>query len=214
MNPKITKEVVDKINRLLDKGLTCGLGIPKPGKMCVEAAICYAFGEPHDDRPRCVAGFVSRIKITLNDLPEWGNKKNRAEGLRRAAIAQLGSKGVVDEKVLSHYLFFGAIQKVLPIALRSIGEFKLAAQAEKVNTDKRVFELSAAVRSLAHSLYPVILSNHIHSDAYDLYTLNFMTRELVERAKSKAIKLLLLQTAAEVLVQALIKCKSPGAKFL
>ena len=38
----ITKENIDKLNALLDHGLTEGLGNPLPGKMCVEAAVCAA----------------------------------------------------------------------------------------------------------------------------------------------------------------------------
>lgn len=83
-----------KLLEVVDKGLTNGLGLPEPGKMCVEAAVCYALGLPHDDNPPCVAAAVRSFKISLNDS-NWPSKKARARGLRRLAVAQLGSAGVV-----------------------------------------------------------------------------------------------------------------------
>lgn len=38
----LTKEIAQKVLTTVDKGLSCGLGHPKPGQMCVEAAVCYA----------------------------------------------------------------------------------------------------------------------------------------------------------------------------
>jgi hypothetical protein len=88
---EITKDLVDKINKLLNYGLVKGMGSPQPGHMCVEAVVCYALGEPHGDRPSCVQGWLANLKIKLNDL-YWLSDKHRAEGLRRLAIAQLGTK--------------------------------------------------------------------------------------------------------------------------
>jgi hypothetical protein len=91
---RITRQQVAKVLAVVDKGLTHGLGDPKPGKMCVEAAVCYAFGESHNDQPRCVDPVVSALKIILNDKDAWPSDKARAKGLRRLAIAQLGTRGM------------------------------------------------------------------------------------------------------------------------
>lgn len=48
---KITKELVEKINTLLDHGLISGLGRPIPGRMCVEAVVCNALGLPPNPFP-------------------------------------------------------------------------------------------------------------------------------------------------------------------
>ena len=54
----IDANIVQKILDMVDMGLVRGLGIQKPGKMCVEAVICYALGMPHNDKPNCVASSV------------------------------------------------------------------------------------------------------------------------------------------------------------
>jgi hypothetical protein len=97
---QITRETIDKIHSLLDQGLVRGLGKPVPGQMCVEAAINYALGRPHGDDPGCVATSLRQLKITLNDLG-WSSNVARANGMRRLAIAQLGSKGVLDEALFA-----------------------------------------------------------------------------------------------------------------
>jgi hypothetical protein len=96
----ITRETIDKIHALLNQGLVKGLGQPEPGKMCVEAAINYALGRPHGDDPGCVSPALRRLKIRLNDA-NWSSNKARAEGMRRLAIAQLGSKDVLDETLFA-----------------------------------------------------------------------------------------------------------------
>lgn len=90
---KLTKRDARKILGVVDKGLTHGLGEPIPGRMCVEAAICYALGLPHGDNPRCVHHAIRSYKIFINDL-DWSSEKVRARGMRRAAIAQLGSSDI------------------------------------------------------------------------------------------------------------------------
>ena len=103
---EITQAHVDKLNELLDAGLVQGVGVPVPGEMCVEAAVCYALGLPHGDDPGCVVDSVRRLKIILNDSHVWQSNISRAEGLRRLAIAQLGSRDTVDEKELLRQIRF------------------------------------------------------------------------------------------------------------
>src|SRR5688572_17879608 len=90
---KVSKELAQKVLGVVDKGLSCGLGEPKPGQMCVEAAVCYAMGLPHSDQPTCVHPVVRNFKIWLNDK-NWKSKKSRARGLREIAVAQLGSNKI------------------------------------------------------------------------------------------------------------------------
>ena len=91
MRKRITLKVAQKVLEVVDAGLSRGVGAPKPGHMCVEAAVCYAMGEPHNDAPRCVDDELRTLKIELNDMRGWKTKASRAKGLRRLAIAQLGS---------------------------------------------------------------------------------------------------------------------------
>lgn len=84
-----TEAIARKVLETVDAGLVKGLGLPIPGKMCVEAAVNYAFGLPHGDSPSCVGAAVRAFKIRLNDSA-WPTDKDRTEGMRKLAIAQLG----------------------------------------------------------------------------------------------------------------------------
>jgi hypothetical protein len=85
-----------KVLQTVDQGLVASMGKPVPGKMCVEAAVCFALGLPHSDDPRCVSLALRDLKIRLNDA-EWSSDQARAAGLRRLAIAQLGTKDTLDD---------------------------------------------------------------------------------------------------------------------
>src|SRR5258708_5760559 len=90
------EEDAKKVLEVVDAGLSSGIGKSKPGSMCVEAAVCFALGLPHGDDPGCVSLALRELKIRLNDNP-WSSNEERAKGLRRLAVAQLGSKGELDE---------------------------------------------------------------------------------------------------------------------
>lgn len=92
------KALARKVIALINHGLIGGLGEPKPGEMCVEAAICYALEETHGDEPSCVDSRIRDFKIALNDC-NWSSNMARARGLKRLAIASLGS----DRLLLNHY---------------------------------------------------------------------------------------------------------------
>ena len=72
MSQIVDVEFVKRLLGVVDAGLCQGLGNPIPGRMCVEAAVCYALGEPHGDRPSCVSDAVRAAKIGLNDGP-WSS---------------------------------------------------------------------------------------------------------------------------------------------
>ena len=87
--------------------------------MCVEAAVCYALGLPHGDDPGCVSPALRRLKIRLNDAARWSSPMARAAGLRRLAIAQLGSAGVLDDNEFVRHVVEMTIRKVVPVGLRA-----------------------------------------------------------------------------------------------
>src|SRR6187200_3736661 len=96
MNTQINENVARKVIEVVDAGLVSGVGNPVPGQMFVEAAVCYAMGLPHGDDPYTVSTVLRALKIRLNDST-WSSARSRATGLRRLAVAQLGSQGVLDE---------------------------------------------------------------------------------------------------------------------
>src|SRR5579863_5547295 len=114
----INLEVARKLLSVVDAGLVHGIGVPEPGKMCVEAAVCFALGLPHGDDPKCVAPALRRLKIRLNDS-RWSSGQARAKGLRRLALVQLGSDGVLDEREFSKRCVRLAIQTCIPSAFRA-----------------------------------------------------------------------------------------------
>src|SRR5208282_3183733 len=116
-NRTITEEVAKRVIEVVDAGLVGGVGVPVPGKMCVEAAVCYALGLPHGDDPGCVAPALRALKIRLNDA-SWSSNQARARGLRRLAVAQLGSTDVLDETEFVRRIADHAIRVSAPKAIR------------------------------------------------------------------------------------------------
>lgn len=115
---EINETLVTDLLSIVDAGLVRGVGVPIPGSMCVEAAVCFALGLPHGDDPQCVSHILRELKIRLND-GTWSTNDARAKGLRRLAVVQLGSKDVLDDAEFVRRLNTLLIRKYLPIALRS-----------------------------------------------------------------------------------------------
>src|SRR5215207_132525 len=114
----ITAETARKVLDVVDHGLSAGLGKPEPGQMCVEAAVSFALGLPHGDEPSCVSPALRALKISLNDQI-WSSGAARATGLRRLAVAQLGSAGVLDDREFATRVAESVIRKQVPLALRA-----------------------------------------------------------------------------------------------
>lgn len=109
--------VVPKIDAILARGLSQGLG-DRDGQMCIEAAVCAALDLPHGDDPPPVTTSVSAFKVQLNDRL-WSSPQARAQGLRRLGIAQLGSRGVVDDRAFVRLLASRTIRILVPAVLRA-----------------------------------------------------------------------------------------------
>lgn len=118
MTIQINADIATKVLEVVDHGLCDGMGAPIPGQMCVEAAVCYALGLPHSDDPKCVSNALRVLKIALNDKP-WSSNEVRAKGLRRLAVAQLGSIEILDEAEFASRVSTLVIKTVIPKALRS-----------------------------------------------------------------------------------------------
>ena len=93
---EITREIAIKVRDTVDAGLVKGIGVQVPGQMCVEAAVCYAMACLTATNHACVSPAIRQLKIQLNDSA-WSSDKVRGAGMRRLALAQLGSAGVVDD---------------------------------------------------------------------------------------------------------------------
>jgi regulator of protease activity HflC (stomatin/prohibitin superfamily) len=132
----LSRDVAAKVLEVVDHGLTSGLGIAEPGKFCVEAAVCYALGLPHSDKPTCVSPVLRSLKIALNDKA-WSSPQARAKGLRRLAVAQLGSAGALDEKAFLAQVVDMTIRKIVPRAMR------VAAKMQRTDRHRGAMEAAA-----------------------------------------------------------------------
>ena len=65
---QINRELAAKVLGIVDAGLVSGLGKPKPGQMCVEAAVNFAMDRPHGDDPSCVGHVVRLNKASAADV--------------------------------------------------------------------------------------------------------------------------------------------------
>jgi hypothetical protein len=109
---------VARYEEILSRGLSGGVGSPD-GQMCIEAAICATLGLPHGDDPGCVAASVRSFKIALNDAT-WPSPEARAKGLHDLGLAQLGSKGTVNDVEFSKRVAEKTIRKLIPKLFREI----------------------------------------------------------------------------------------------
>ncbi len=155
----INEALASKVLSVIDAGLVAGLGEPVPGKMCVEAAVCYAMGLPHSDEPTCVSPALRHLKINLNDAA-WSSDTARTRGLRRLGLAQLGSAGVLDEQEFARRCSVIAIQKYVPIALRiaasaqtNIACAQALTAAAKLCSDDPSIENANAANAAANAAY-------------------------------------------------------------
>ena len=124
---EITREVAAKVLNVVDAGLVKGVGEPVAGQMCVEAAVNYALGRDHGDDPGCVSQAVRALKIRLNDA-NWSSNTARSKGLRRLALAQLGSLGTVDDQDFANRVVKLAIQKTPHISNSTLPQLLLNAR--------------------------------------------------------------------------------------
>ncbi len=227
---KVTKKMASRVLEVIDAGLVRGLGSPAPGDMCVEAAVCYALGEPHGDAPTCVERCVRGAKIRLNDSP-WSSNEARANGLRKVAIAQLGSAGSIDVGEFVRYYAKQTIRRVVPVALRAAASMatshrhKLEEAARRCENDGDRAAANSAYAA-ANSAYAAAAYNSANAVANAAAANAAATNSAPAAAHHAApaaanaaaayaaAKDEILTLGAEVLLDALKHAGSPGCKFL
>jgi hypothetical protein len=147
----ITRELVQKLVETVDAGLVRGKGVPVPGEMCVEAAVCFAMGLPHNDNPPCVAPAIRSLKIRLNDSA-WKSKAARAEGMRKLAVLQLGTKDNFDQVEFAKRVAIFVVKAVLPVVLTDSGFVEEAKQCAAVVTIAEAATASRIARQKIHTI--------------------------------------------------------------
>lgn len=145
---------VKKFDEILSRGLSDGLG-NRNGQMCIEAAICTVLDLLHGDDPQCVAKSVRSFKISLNNK-KWSSAEARAKGLRDLGLAQLGSLGVVDDKIFVKRLAEEIIGQILPKLFRklypkNVKFMELVDICEKEKSRKSAVNLKNAAAAAAYA---------------------------------------------------------------
>jgi hypothetical protein len=239
-NTMVNREIAKKVLEVVDAGLVSGLGEAIPGRMCVEAAVCYAMGLPHSDEPTCVGSAVRIFKINLNDS-NWPTDADRTKGMRKLAIAQLGSDSI-DQMAFAKHVALECQRRVLPLVLRRAASFKgkfaeqleaAAVACEASTTHEEAAAATMAAREVARAshananAYDYAKAN-AYANAYD-YAYAYAYANANDYAKANAyanaydydyananaeFRLQLLHLVAQIGLEALIACKSPGCEWL
>jgi hypothetical protein len=238
----VTRKIATKVRDLVDAGLVAGVGVPEPGKMCVEAAVCFALGLPHGDDPKCVAQPLRRLKMRLNDSA-WSSNQARAKGLRRLAVAQLGSIGALDENAFVGRLCEMTIRKALPIGLRAVAKLNrkhakaMEAAAvrcehegtrEAAQNSERVARAAAAAAAYAadyasraadyaaaYAAAPAYAADYAASAAaYAATAASAAAADYSSAAAAAAARDRVLAQYAEWVIEILIELQAPGCDYL
>jgi hypothetical protein len=227
---EITREIAIKVRDTVDAGLVAGVGKPEPGKLCVEAAVCFALGLPHGDDPQCVAQPLRRLKIRLNDAA-WSSKEARAKGLRRLAVAQLGSAGVLDEKEFVRRVVDVTIRRAVPVGLRAAAKANpkfaerleaCAVRCEQEGTRESCQEAhllaraaaAAAADAVAYAAAVDAAVAAAYAAAVDAADAAVAAADAVAYADAARTRDRVLAQYAEWVVEILIDMKAPGCQWL
>ena len=206
----INENTVSSLLSVVDRGLSKGLGKPIPGQMCVEAAVCYSLGLPHGDDPLCVAYSLRQLKIIINDA-DWSSNAARAKGLRRLAVAQLGTKETLNEREFVKRVVIMLVKTTIADIVKGK---TLRSKCRAVETIKEAREAAIAVSNA-----PVVYSDAVYAAAY---AANAAAADAADYA-ADAVRYAaadantgdtVLSDFCENVVQILIDMKSPGCEFL
>jgi hypothetical protein len=198
--------------------------------MCVEAAICYAYGLPHGDNPPCVGDAVRAFKIALNDS-NWSSPKARAKGMIKLSIAQLNSN-VIDQnefackvtiKVINTIVakialdFDKGLAKKLSLVSNLTDAVLLCGQLWKFAAE---FAAKYAGSAAKYAEYAARSAEHAARYAgksaaeYAAKSADFAAKYAGSAARSAEYADLVLNQVAKIGLDILIEMKSPGVKYL
>jgi hypothetical protein len=205
----VTREVAEKVVSVVNAGLVGGLGRPEPGQMCVEAAVCYAMGLPHGDNPTCVSPALRRLKIGLNDRA-WSSPQARAKGLRRLAVAQLGSAGVLDDREFTRRVVEMTIRKAVPVGLRAAAK-KNPAFADRLEAAAVRCEQEGTREASRHAREIASAASAAAADAANAAA---AADAAAADADADRTRDRVLAAYAEWVVEILIEMDAPGCQWL
>lgn len=198
----INKELAEKVLQTVDCGLSQGMGVSELGKMCIEAAVNFAMDLPHGDTPICVGSAVRQFEIELNDA-NWSSEKTRANGLRKNAIAQLGSDQL-NQIEFAERMAIRNTQIVLTALFYKLKMDEVAKKCEIVKTIPETIDAAEYAAEYAKYAAKYSAKYAVKSAEYAEYT-----KYAAEDDPDYFFKL-----SAQVCLDVLIEMKSPGCEFL
>lgn len=197
--PQPTQKIAEKIIHLCSFGLVKGLGEQKEGKMCIEAVVNFALGLPHSDNPPCIGEEIRKVKIALNDC-DWSSNDARGKGMRKLAVAQLGSNELNQEEFLKLFRL-KSTQKILPFLIQEHYN-SLKEKDEKLLEYKNKFE---QLQQFDDKLFREFINKYYDYD-YDYYYYYIY----IYYNYSDEFFLLI----ADCILLVLVELKSPGCQWL
>lgn len=223
---KLTKRHARKVYEVVGYGLVSGVGVPEPGRMCVEAAVCYALGMEHSDRPECVHPAIRSFKISLNDS-KWSSNEARAKGLSRIAIAQLGSTEI-DGNAWIAYVAEQHIRQIVPIPFRILANqipshkealLEAANRCENEGTQEAAEAARASARAAMRAAAAVAWGAEASAAAWGAEAAASAAVKAAASAAARAAATnsepdRILSLSAEIATQACINFKTQGSKWL
>ena len=208
---QVNLETARRVLEVVDAGLVHGIGIAKPGSMCVEAAVCYALGEPHSNRPACVHRVVRDIKVSINDAP-WSSNKARAAGLRRVAIAGLGTAGTLDVEQFKREFRVAATARVVPLFLDAAAKI-----ARRSKDEKQAAKIEAVAEMCRRGMSPKDARKEmraLHPRAYAYAYAYANAYAYAEANANTGDRDKFLRATADSVEAALRACNAPGIALL
>lgn len=209
----ITKEQVQEILAVVDQGLCNGLGDRVPGQMCAEAAVGYIFGDATEDRPVCVAESLRRLVVCLNDAP-WSNNSERARGMRRLTIAQLGTDTEFDEWLFAGCLSEQVTRSILSRMLGTLSTFCEPQQSRLMDAATRCLTTGSAFSTyhITRSLLPVSQASILQEITHTNFITSYVSARCVNRSSIDAL-ILASFAAAYKCAQASLALRQNNPKF-
>jgi hypothetical protein len=213
INEYINEAVVKKFISLIPYGFVKGKGKPEPGKMCIEAALCYSMGLPHNDDPPCVGSSVREYKISLNDC-DWESNIIRAKTMAPLGIAQLGSN-TLNQDIFKQLIFKYTNTDIIVKSFDWISKDKRNTKYEKLK--KFVLKNCEDLTKLKEKFEDYYNYYHYHDyyNYYNYYYNNYHNYYSYYHNYDYNCNLQkVLKLSVDVALKVLKEMKSPGCEFL
>jgi len=199
----VTRESCLRLLNLIDKGLSSGLGRSTSSRMNIESCTQFA-GLIYD---KYVSKDVGIFTAELNDSENWHTNLNRVKGMRKLALAQLGSSKIDSSKFCEN-LALETIRKIVPIVLNDLEMYKEARKLSTVgDVDKgytvlkniiknngKIYVVNLALETLENGLFPESVA------------------QIIDYAAQESNKIGVLKIGANIAVEALKETE--GYNFL